>query len=533
MKKIEDFQLKKNKVGIERSQENFHIMKTALDTVGKGFCLAKWTQVTMHLGNGLTHSCHHPVAHKIPIEELEKNPSALHNTSYKKEQRKAMLNGERPNECDYCWKIEDNTSEFSDRVYKSMDSYSIENYNDIVNYSGEENVYPRYLEVSFNRTCNFKCAYCGPDFSSKWAEEIVEHGFYKLPHGYGYNWSENAHIPHKDDNPYIDAFWKWWPEAKKHLQVLRITGGEPLLSKNTFELLESLKEHKEPNLELSINTNGNPPKKLWDRFINLIKYLTENKCIKRFTLFTSAEAYGKQCEYIRYGMDFDQFQQNIEEFLDKTSSTRVVFMSAFNILSLPTFTQFLEYVLSLKLKFNYNGYFHWVENQKIDIAEKFIRDTLPNAYKKDKIRTFNERHSSDENFLNDRVGIDIPYVRSPDFLDVQIASRDLVENYLLDAMHFVYKNSISNEYNESIGFTNSECAKLKRIFSMTLGHLTNHETDNGQTNDLKTKRQRDRFQLFIKEYDKRRGTNFLETFPEFNEFYSICELENLDLKNKK
>ena len=78
-------------------------MRDLLNKTGKGFCLAKWTQVTMHLGNGLTHSCHHPGAHSIPLDELKKNPSALHNTEFKKERRKEMLNGQRPKECDFCW----------------------------------------------------------------------------------------------------------------------------------------------------------------------------------------------------------------------------------------------------------------------------------------------------------------------------------------------------------------------------------------------------------------------------------------------
>ena len=44
---------------------NFKEMKQKLDGVGCGFCLAKWTQVTMHLHDGTTHSCHHPTPHKI------------------------------------------------------------------------------------------------------------------------------------------------------------------------------------------------------------------------------------------------------------------------------------------------------------------------------------------------------------------------------------------------------------------------------------------------------------------------------------
>ena len=48
-----------------------------LNSVGCGFCLAKWTQVTMHLGSGLTHSCHHPKAHPIDLNDLATNPKKI------------------------------------------------------------------------------------------------------------------------------------------------------------------------------------------------------------------------------------------------------------------------------------------------------------------------------------------------------------------------------------------------------------------------------------------------------------------------
>ena len=69
---------------------NYQETKDKLDKIGCGMCLAKWTQVTIHLQNGHTHSCHHPRTHKIPLTELKDNPSALHNTNYKKRQRRTM-----------------------------------------------------------------------------------------------------------------------------------------------------------------------------------------------------------------------------------------------------------------------------------------------------------------------------------------------------------------------------------------------------------------------------------------------------------
>ena len=59
------------------------------------------------LQTGYNHSCHHPSPHKIPEEEVKANPAALHNSKFKKEQRAKMLKGIRPDECGYCWNIED------------------------------------------------------------------------------------------------------------------------------------------------------------------------------------------------------------------------------------------------------------------------------------------------------------------------------------------------------------------------------------------------------------------------------------------
>ena len=110
---------------INTNEERIKVLQLKRDeinTVSPSFCSAKWLQTTLYLQNGYNHSCHHPSAHKIPIEEVKANPAALHNSIYKKEQRAKMLNGVRPKECDYCWKIEDLDKDyFSDRHYKTAD----------------------------------------------------------------------------------------------------------------------------------------------------------------------------------------------------------------------------------------------------------------------------------------------------------------------------------------------------------------------------------------------------------------------------
>lgn len=266
----------------------WHEMKEKLDSVSPSLCLAKWTQVTMHLQNGHTQSCHHPSTHKIPLEELKSNPSALHNTNFKKEKRKEMLKGVKPKECDYCWRVEDAAPDmFSDRHYKSSFSWSHPHFNKIAKMSGDENFDPTYVEVSFGNACNFKCMYCAPHISSKWMEEIKQHGPYPTSDKYNnLEWLEHAGqmpIPNNQYNPYQEAFWKWWPRLYKSLHTFRITGGEPLMAKDTFQVLNYIQQTETPNKELllGVNTNLGIPDKLIDKFIKDIrKILDENVFVK-------------------------------------------------------------------------------------------------------------------------------------------------------------------------------------------------------------------------------------------------------------
>jgi hypothetical protein len=154
--------------------EKFQKVIPILNAVSPSFCLAKWYQLTLYLQNGFNHSCHHPSPHKIPLDELEQNHKALHNTNFKKEQMQKMLDGVRPAECDYCWTAEDN-GHVSDRSYKSATSWAYPHIGEVVK-NKTADVEPTYVEISFSNVCNFKCAYCSPDLSSQWYEEIDKHG---------------------------------------------------------------------------------------------------------------------------------------------------------------------------------------------------------------------------------------------------------------------------------------------------------------------------------------------------------------------
>jgi organic radical activating enzyme len=320
-----------------------------LNSVSPCFCLAKWLQVTVDLVNGTTHSCHHPLRHAIPIEELAKDPSALHNTNYKKQQRKLMLEGVRPSECSYCWDIEDLGNSYSDRFIKSNDQWAWSELERVAQMPWDQNINPRYLEVMVDTTCNFSCAYCMADISTSVAAEMEKYGPYPISKPY-HRWS-NYKNSKNNRKPYVEAFEKWLPTLLSDLKVFRITGGEPLLSPVFWNILKTLEDKKNPELVFAVNSHLKHDSARIEKLCNPIVELLKDKKIKSFELYTSLDTYGEQAEYIRHGLDYSIVLRNIEKVLETLPDTQVVVMCTFNILSISSFDKFLLDISKLKKKY--------------------------------------------------------------------------------------------------------------------------------------------------------------------------------------
>ena len=342
--------------------------------LGPGLCLAKWQQVSLHLTTGMTNSCYHPPLHTIDPELIQTEPSALHNTEHKKLQRKIMLKNEKPSECSYCWNME-SLGELSDRHYRSGEPWAAEHFDTIVNSTGDENVIPSYVEVNFSNVCNLKCSYCSPQFSSTWQQEVDRWGGYPTSTTHNdpsHFTGRNRPIPAREDNPYVEAFWQWWPELYPKLKHFRMTGGEPLMDKNTFKVLDYVNENPHGQLELSITSNMCPPdQKLFDKFVEKVKAIEtlrtyedkENfnehsgnhwyvdKGFKHFWLFVSLDGFGEQAEYMRTGLEFERMLNNVKTFLRETKYSTVSFINTFNILSIPSLHKFLAMILELRKEF--------------------------------------------------------------------------------------------------------------------------------------------------------------------------------------
>jgi organic radical activating enzyme len=437
------------------------------ERLGDALCLAKWQQTSIHLTNGYTNSCYHPPLHRIDADAIKDNPSALHNTYHKKQQREKMLRGERPEECSYCWRVEA-TGNLSDRHYRSGEPWAAAAFDEIlVRDPLTWDVNPAYVEINFSNVCNLKCSYCSPQFSSAWQKEINEHGAYPTSNRHNspeYFAGDRRVIPNRDENPYLEAFWRWWPELYTELKHFRMTGGEPIMDKNTYRVFDYVLAHPKSDLILNVTSNFSQEDFLFDKYLDKVKQITQGDCVDHFMQFVSVDGWGQQAEYIRHGMDFVKVMRNVETFLKqaphRTSLTFIITMSNLNISSLKSL---LNWILMLR-----------------------------------------ETHSTDRQ----HIWFDTPILRQPEWQCLNI----MPEAYAWKLQQIVdwMREHLETEAEPYKGFKDYEVQRLQRVVDW----MRKERKD-----DRKAKAD---FYRFFNEHDRRRNTDFAKTFTEMTEWWDEC-----------
>lgn len=429
--------------------------KLKLAAISPTICMAKWYQTTLHLHNGNTQSCHHVKSHKIELSELEGNPSALHNTTAKKSVRRQMLQGSAPSECDYCWRVE-RAGELSDRHYKSSENWAKDLLTVTGQFQGQENVDPTYLEVSFDNICNFKCLYCSPAYSSLWEQEIKTQGPYPTSRRY----NNFQLLEHNKVMPLAPN------ERQKYIDAF--WGWWPTLS---------------PGLRVFRITGGEPlmssevwrvlddlaqkPKLKMDFAINSNLGASEKLIQKLIQKINALE--GKLKHFTLYtSIDSVGLQA---EYIRTGLKTEVFFRNIRSLLAEVKFPITLSFMITVNA-------FALPGLQKLFATIAQLREEFPYHH----------------------IGMDTPYLRNPEHLSVFILPSSF-EKYMRDAITYL---------SQSPQFFPTEVQRISRLLEVM------------QTERLRGPRKimaHYDFHKFISEVDRRRGTDFLTVFPEFEKLY--------------
>lgn len=438
-----------------------------LDPISPSFCAAKWYNATIWLGSGMTTSCHHPPAHLVDKDKVQTNPRLLHNTEQKKADRALMQSGQRPQGCEYCWKIEDmadstGTTPVSDRVYKSK-IYPIQALHDAYTTPPDSDVALRTLEIAFDRTCQLACSYCNPAFSSSWVRDIRHNGPYSNLVSDGRNHFTHTHessqlYRYGETNPYVEAFFSWWDsELHSSLQELRITGGEPLMSPHTWRLIDWFRHNRgKSSTRLAINSNLGP-----NTDIPRLLAATEGMAID---LYTSCEATGLSAEYIRSGLNWDSWANNVEQLLDSGQFRGIHIMATVNALCLPTLDQLLDCIVNWKLEYG-----------------------------------------------RDAVSFTLNILRFPSFQSPLVLPDDLRLRFRDRLTEFVVRHKGSSYLHEH---------EINHVLRL-IDYLDVVKTPHSESFELETLRKD--FGSFYTQYDARRGLSFAAAMPELAEWYSTLQ----------
>lgn len=269
-------------------------------------CQLKWTHSTVFLTTLRTASCH-----RVNQNTFDLSTFNFHNTPEKIRDRQLMLDGKWPGHgCEHCKSIED-AGGTSDRMLH-LDFPGITAPPELETNLTAVNVTPRILEIYFSNSCNLKCTYCTPFFSSQINQENLKYGSFK---------KNGVHISHEYSLPQnfqtaTDKMFNWLETNIFLLNKLIILGGEPFIQKETNRLLEFLRPKQLPNLDLVIFSNLTIRPDQFQKQVNSIKQISHN--LNKINIIGSLDCWGSQAEYVRYGLNLSWFEENFEYLLYNT-----------------------------------------------------------------------------------------------------------------------------------------------------------------------------------------------------------------------
>jgi|APFre7841882793_1041355.scaffolds.fasta_scaffold04214_2 pyruvate-formate lyase-activating enzyme len=312
-------------------------------------CKLKWNWNTIRLYNGNTSSCHRVDGDIVSAETFD----TFHNTPKKLADRTLMLEGQWPTGgCEYCKNIE-TAGGSSDRLFHLAIPGQIPP--ELSNNLTAIQVTPTIVEVYLDNVCNMSCIYCWDGFSSRIQQENIQFGRFEKQGVIIDNQAEKA----KDFDALSEKFWLWMDTNYKTLGRFHVLGGEPFYQPQFERCLEFLETHKNPELEFNVVTNLKIPRNRLVKIIDRIHRLVKEGQIKRFDLTVSIDCFGPEQEYVRFGMDLDQWRDNFEYLVDQSWITLNI-NQTLSGLTIKTVPELLQYINPLRSNREIGHYFSTV-----------------------------------------------------------------------------------------------------------------------------------------------------------------------------
>lgn len=274
-------------------------------------------------------------------------------SDYIKNLRSQFLKGERPKECQTCWREESQNitslRQFTNRQYQILGNKDPQKYLKIL--KKENLLHPEDYNLDISNLCNLKCYMCHGGSSSKLLVENNVLGIEKL---------NQSDYEYTDDK--IEHLIQQIIEHK--VKYITLQGGEPLLNPNIIKILHKLSEKDYANkISVWITTNGTIYN---DRIPQILQQFGNVK------LIFSVDGVGKVNDYLRFPSKFSEIESNIKKYKNLDNATFMITCTVqnFNLLNVREMIDF-AHDMSIHL---YLNYLHWPSYLHLSVLPKKIKE---------------------------------------------------------------------------------------------------------------------------------------------------------------
>jgi len=326
----------------------------------KSFCSALWTSVYQS-PDGMVSPC---CVFKTPIGNVNDDSlKDIFSSPYIKKLRKKMLDGEHISQCEWCNSIEETTGDESSRTFFNK------NFTDYIDWESDESKLYHW-DLRLSNLCTFKCRMCSHGLSSEWYDD-----WKKINKGYN-----EPRILKIDDK---SKFYEELEQNYKYVKSIYFAGGEPFINEYHFKILQDLIDKGlSKEVALYVNTNLST---IHYKKRHILEYYKE---FEKVEFGFSIDGSYKLGEYIRKGLDYKKWKENVKQFADyvkennSKKNKKYLFQFAYGITNYENIFDFINDLIDSNLvneycTFNFQA-IQYPEEQSIKALPVEIREKYKN-----------------------------------------------------------------------------------------------------------------------------------------------------------
>lgn len=259
------------------------------------FCALMWKTINLTVDADVTPCCEYKFGESLGNLKKQSLNEILH-SEVAKNIRKNMLTNKKSAGCQVCYNNEKHGKQSTRLKINKEIKFSMEDALKITSTDGnilDNNIKFDSIQLALDKICNLKCRVCSGDSSKLIALEEKE--LFNLTRYKGHTTDEKHQVVEKL-KPYL-----------LKTKVLDIAGGEPILIKEYFKILDFLIENKkQKDIKLQYSINGSV---LSYKDKSILDYWNRFDTVD---VTVSVDGYSEAFEYLRHGANWETTQKNVQ-----------------------------------------------------------------------------------------------------------------------------------------------------------------------------------------------------------------------------